>query len=232
MIKLAGAFFKRPQDSRADCRRHFGERHGPLVRSTEPFARHVAAYVQHDGLDLPPPEDPDGEPCGVSQIWFRSIEDLRKAFAEPIYMSRIRPDELRFVDLDRGLIIVGTEIAWGEWNLDVPIRLFRFMCAADDVGLEGLEAFRREVYAPALAADAEIRKVLVGHAQTFSVSQDDNPFAAAPTYDGQDEFSFRDVEDVTRFLAREREIWAETGGDARVRPGSRVEVITSTRTVM
>lgn len=46
---------------------------------------------------------------GIVELWFDSVESLNTAFTEPRHLELIRPDELKFVDLDRCVSIVCEE---------------------------------------------------------------------------------------------------------------------------
>jgi len=44
------------------------------------------------------------------ELWFDSVEELEKVFQEPRYLEVIRPDELKFVDLDKCLSFLTEEV--------------------------------------------------------------------------------------------------------------------------
>lgn len=93
--------------------RYWFERHGPLVKSIPEFMRHVRKYIQYHRApgqaatgslfgDIP---DYDG----VGEIWFDSREAMNEAFREPRYLEIIKPDELRFIDIEGCLSFIGDE---------------------------------------------------------------------------------------------------------------------------
>lgn len=88
---------------------YWRDSHAPLVASVPTFMRHVVSYTQHHTADLPSLEAMFGgkrDYDGVALLTFRSEDDIRAAFAEPDYLSRIRPDELTFVDVDACIVVV------------------------------------------------------------------------------------------------------------------------------
>ena len=88
---------------------YWREKHAPLIKSVIEFSRHVRKYVQSHlaSSDVPIAQGSDYD--GVAELWFDSVESLNTAFNEPRYMELIRPDELKFVDLDRCVSIVCEE---------------------------------------------------------------------------------------------------------------------------
>jgi uncharacterized protein (TIGR02118 family) len=83
--------------------------HGPLVRSVPEFARYVRKYVQCHLVQGASPLGHGGTYDGVAELWFDSVDDLEKAFREPRYLEVIRPDERKFVDMDKFLSFITEE---------------------------------------------------------------------------------------------------------------------------
>jgi uncharacterized protein (TIGR02118 family) len=84
--------------------------HGSLVKSVPEFTRHVRKYVQ---CHLVPGAAPFGVVSGydgVAELWFDSVAELETAFTEPRYLEIIRPDELKFADLNKCLSFVTEEV--------------------------------------------------------------------------------------------------------------------------
>ncbi|OAN56169.1 EthD domain-containing protein [Sphingobium sp. TCM1] len=84
--------------------------HAPLLLACEDFSRHILRYEQFHGnaqlAALSAMFGAAGEFDGVAAITFASSEAMEKAFAEPRYLSNVRPDEPRFVDLDNCLSFI------------------------------------------------------------------------------------------------------------------------------
>ena len=101
MIKLIGCLKRKPELTSQEFHRYWREEHWPLAKSVPEFFRYVRKYVQSHALEGPVPGLPAYEPAfdGFAEIWFDSIEDMGRAFAEPRYLEIIRPDEKRFLDL-------------------------------------------------------------------------------------------------------------------------------------
>ncbi len=47
---------------------------------------------------------------GIAELWFDDVESMNAAFNEPRYLEIIRPDELKFVDLERCMSFVSEEL--------------------------------------------------------------------------------------------------------------------------
>lgn len=107
-------FVRRKQGiTREEFSRYWFEQHGPLVLRTPEFMRHVRKYVQYH---LAPGHAAAGslfgditDYDGVGEIWFDSREAMNAALNEPRYLEIMRPDELKFIDLDGCLSFIGDE---------------------------------------------------------------------------------------------------------------------------
>jgi uncharacterized protein (TIGR02118 family) len=230
-IKLAGAFFRRPDMTREQCLRHYRENHGPLVRNTPQFRSHVEKYVQHDRIDCAVPvADADEAICGVTQLWYRDLASFSTAFATPDYSAVIRPDEHRFVDLSRSLIAIGQESAALPGGDDAPLRLFRFLSRKPDANEADFADFRR-AYAVAAARDSKLTSSLAGYVQIEALPADVNPFEGAPSYAGLDEFRFTAAADITEFLRIEAAFAERLGARRFLDPNRSTELIANFRVV-
>ena len=114
MIKFVGMLKCKPGMTAEEFHRYWREVHAPLAMGVQEFARYVRKYVQSHAIESQvavsgaggnPPLD------GLAELWFDSPGDLRKAFSEPRYMSVIRPDELKFLDLPNCVTLIVEEIA-------------------------------------------------------------------------------------------------------------------------
>jgi len=231
VIKLIGAFSKRRELSRADCLAHYRERHGPLIRDTREFGRHINRYLQYDRADVEEFNAENPDVCGVSQVWFADLTALRAAFAEPAYMDTIRPDEVRFSDLATPMIVIGSETTPLYGGDDAPVRLFRFLHSASTDENDFFN-FRQENYAPAIMKDAELAPLIAGYVQTRGLANDDNPFESAPTFAALDEFRFRELRDVNAFLERDADLSRRLDSMRYIDFGRQVKVITMGLRVM
>lgn len=46
---------------------------------------------------------------GVADFWVKDYQDFENAFLDPEYQAKIRPDELRLIDMDRIAVTIGVE---------------------------------------------------------------------------------------------------------------------------
>ena len=88
---------------------YWREKHAPLLKSVTEFSRHVRKYVQSHLKSTDVPIAQGFGYDGLAELWFDSVESLNTAFNEPRYLEVIRPDELKFADLDRCLSIICEE---------------------------------------------------------------------------------------------------------------------------
>ena len=113
MVKFVGMLKRKPGMSAEEFHRYWREVHAPFVMSVHEFARYVRKYVQsHATPDQATVAGAGGNPAfdGLAELWFDSAEDARKAFTEPRYLSEIRPDELKFLDLPNCVTLMVEEI--------------------------------------------------------------------------------------------------------------------------
>ena len=84
--------------------------HGTVVKSVPEFIRHVRKYVQCHLVKGTIPLGTAGDHDGVAELWFDSVEELVAAFNEPRYLEIIRPDELKFADLNKCVSFITEEL--------------------------------------------------------------------------------------------------------------------------
>ncbi|KEF58648.1 uncharacterized protein A1O9_06574 [Exophiala aquamarina CBS 119918] len=90
--------------------RHWANIHGPLV--TDWMSKYgVIVYnqfhrVQHtsEAIGNPPQYD------GIAEITFSRYEDMEAAYKDKVYLEKIRPDELRFIDFDNIVFSMGRDL--------------------------------------------------------------------------------------------------------------------------
>jgi hypothetical protein len=232
MIKLSGAFFRRPDISSAECISHYGKRHGPLLRETLELRRHVYRYSQHDRIDVAAVSATDPDICGVTQLWFNDVATLLAFYSEPRYLAVLRPDEDRFITKAKSLAVIGREFYPTPGHSDAPVRLFRFLNNAVGRNAQDVTDFRLKVYGPAVASDPQLSGMLAGFVQSVALPKDQSPFAGRPTLDGMDEFQFRDTADVASFLERETALAAQLEAARYVSRETQVDVPTNHRLIV
>lgn len=105
MIKLMIAVKRKPGLTPEQFREHLSTVHAPLVRSCAATSRYVRKYVQSYTL----PMSKDSSFDGAAELWFDSIADMERFFADAEYLATVRPDESRFADLERTVFFVTEE---------------------------------------------------------------------------------------------------------------------------
>ncbi|OQV01435.1 EthD domain-containing protein [Cladophialophora immunda] len=89
---------------------HWANVHGPLV--TELLIKYgVSDYTQFhriphrdEAIGIPPQYD------GIADFTFDRYEDMEAFYKDPFYLEQIRPDELRFIDVDNIVFSVGRDV--------------------------------------------------------------------------------------------------------------------------
>ena len=109
MVKIIICAVRKAGLTFAEFDSYWRDRHATVVKSVPEFTRHVRRYVQCHLAAKDVPIAASGAYDGIAELWFDSIEHLNAAFAEPRYLAVIRPDELKFVDLDRTISFVTEE---------------------------------------------------------------------------------------------------------------------------
>ena len=107
MVKLTCLVRRKAGMSPAEFHAYWRENHGPLVTSTE-SGSHVVRYVQHHRSLEDYGSDDDGGFDGVTEQWFESMDEYRRARRRPRLPRRSGPTSRSFLDVDR-LFFVLTE---------------------------------------------------------------------------------------------------------------------------
>lgn len=155
MIQVFG-FLRRAEGLEPEAfRAHWRDVHGPLVAETPELARHVQHYEQNPRRA----EDDarDGPFDGVAQLGFASAADLRAFFEEPAYAERVRPDERRFLDLDRCVLLTAepprTILDPGPHRRSAPLRMLTLLARRPGLAAAAFQRHWFEQHAP-LVVDA------------------------------------------------------------------------------
>lgn len=111
MVKLIVLVVRKHGMSFDEFDTYWREQHGPLVKRVTEFSRHVRKYVQSHRATSAIPLAADAAFDGIAELWFDSTASLEQAFTEPRYLEIIRPDELKFIDLEKCQSIVCEEHA-------------------------------------------------------------------------------------------------------------------------
>jgi uncharacterized protein (TIGR02118 family) len=112
MIKVSILLKRKPEMSPADFHRYWKDVHGPMVLGVPELMRYVRKYVQcHSVAEIF--SDTPGVASqfdGIAELWGDSIDDIKRALAEPKYLEVIRRDEEKFLDLANCVFMVTEEI--------------------------------------------------------------------------------------------------------------------------
>lgn len=110
MTTLVVCIKRRPGMTPEAFSHYWRDTHAPLLKSCSDFTRHLVSYVQHHFVDRASPVAAmfgvPGDYDGVAVLTFRDADAVQRAFAEPRYLSDVRPDEPNFVDLTQSLSFV------------------------------------------------------------------------------------------------------------------------------
>jgi hypothetical protein len=105
MVKLFAVLRRNPEMTHQEFVDHWTGSHGPLIANEPTLARHIVRYeqhVRHHPGALSGNKDIDG----VTEQWFRSMDDFVGFMSEPKYAELIAPDEQRFLDMEHLEFIV------------------------------------------------------------------------------------------------------------------------------
>lgn len=93
--------------------RYWKDVHGPLVNGVPDFMRYVRKYVQSHTISPSLPgvaSGPGAQVDGVAELWFDSLEDVAKAYAEPPCVNLLTPDWGNFFDAKNSMFFVVEEV--------------------------------------------------------------------------------------------------------------------------
>lgn len=108
MIKLMIAVKRRAGMTAEQFRQHLGEQHAALVLACPATHRFIRKYVQSYALEGVLPGD-EASFDGAVELWFDDVGSMQSFFADPAYLADVRPDELRFADIDGSAFFVTEE---------------------------------------------------------------------------------------------------------------------------
>lgn len=139
-IKLIEVVGRRPDLTHAEFIKHLSTTHLEVVDRVPEFRDRVRQYMQNhlfvDSGDLPVIE---GIPIAFStdsviEVWWDSVDDIRRSFEEPRYMEVVRPDELSFGDVAGawGLTTHDT-VVMERKNFTGLIKIFAFLKRSDGI---------------------------------------------------------------------------------------------------
>jgi uncharacterized protein (TIGR02118 family) len=120
-VKFVILLKRRPGMTREEFIDYHRNSHARTFMADPTIRRLCRGYV----LSHPVPSGGEGAPeppfDGVAEVWFDNAEDLRTAFSSDTYMANVRPDEMRFIDLEHSMDLVTEETrVWPEQTGGAP----------------------------------------------------------------------------------------------------------------
>ena len=109
MTKFTILLKRKPGMSQAEFVAYHRETHAPLFCSLPVVQQHVRRYVQQHTIPLVMPGLPPLKYDGISELWFDNTDSISALFNDPDYLTQIRPDEERFLDLHGCDFVVSEE---------------------------------------------------------------------------------------------------------------------------
>ena len=109
MIKFTILLRRNPALTHDQFVRYHRDHHAGLFASLPEVKQHVRRYVQGHGGDEAIPGIPPTTFDGATEIWFDDLAGLAGVFESKAYLSLIRPDEVKFLDLNRCEFLLTTE---------------------------------------------------------------------------------------------------------------------------
>lgn len=126
--------------------------HGPLVAGMPSFWRHYERYVQNHVRPPKRPDQPLPPYTGVAEFWERELTKAPLRFhQEAIYREKVRPDELKFVDVADAAIVHAKE----HVMLDGPrakVKFMSFLRRRPDITHKEFLTHWHDVHAPLVAS--------------------------------------------------------------------------------
>lgn len=83
--------------------------HAALFTSLAVVRQTVRRYVQQHALGIELPGLPPAKYDGITELWFDDIESFGRCFSDEEYMRVVRPDEMKFLDLEGCDFVISTE---------------------------------------------------------------------------------------------------------------------------
>ena len=109
MIKFTILLVRNPALTQAQFVDHHKSVHADLFMSVPVVQDTVRRYTQQHRIDAELPGMPPTKFDGITELWFDDVASLARCFSDPIYLERIRPDEMSFLDPHACDFIVSTE---------------------------------------------------------------------------------------------------------------------------
>ncbi len=109
MVKFSIFLAKRSDMSHEDFVHHHKNNHAHLFTSLPEVQQYVRKYIQCHTLPVSLPGLPQLTYDGITELWFDDAESVEKVFTSDRYMQLIRPDEEKFLDLEKCSFLITAE---------------------------------------------------------------------------------------------------------------------------
>ena len=108
MIKVSVFLTRRPGISHQEFISYWTNKHARLLCSLQEFMSAVRRYTQQHPLKSPEglPEAPYD---GIAELWLDDMESLGRAFGQQVYASVVVPDEEKFLDRAKTVMLITEE---------------------------------------------------------------------------------------------------------------------------
>ncbi len=168
--------------------------HGPLVMRIPENRRHVRKYVQSHILPDRFPFLASSGPLydGAAEIWCENLQEGLNMFAEPKYKEIIYPDEVKFLDVDKTIVLVANEhLIYHRPNAAIHggIKLFELPVRREGMTRSQFHRYWRDVHAPIVLGCPQTMEFLRRYVQSHSLEEPVPGMKPMP-YDGMAELWF------------------------------------------
>jgi hypothetical protein len=201
---------------------HYQERHGPLAAGLKIFGSHCLRYVQNYVQTPASNLSIEDRVDGISELWFDDLGSLQAAYADPGYMSLLRPDELSFCDLNSIIGGVGREHVILAESMDDSDKKWLRKCRSRlsvyrkaSAGTSDAVLQREWLQgAAAISLEENFQQFVRGYVQTH-LQGDESPLPGTCPYGVIDEFWFQSDADAVAYWTQTRRTGVMGGLEAR-----------------
>ncbi|KAG9231276.1 EthD domain-containing protein [Amylocarpus encephaloides] len=117
LIRITVCVNRKPGTTEEEFNQYWANQHGPLASEWLlrcGILRYVQYHTTSEHKNLAKKmSGATGRPIlnydGMGDFWVKKFEDFEAAFLDPEYQEKIRPDELKLIDMDSVAVTVGVE---------------------------------------------------------------------------------------------------------------------------
>jgi uncharacterized protein (TIGR02118 family) len=109
MIKMTLFLTRRADLTRQQFSHYWMNVHWPIVQSVPEVKKYTRRYVQQHNIGGTPNVVTAAPYDGIAEAWFDKIEDVRAVVGSPNWAKIVVPDEKKFLDRSKTLIMFSTE---------------------------------------------------------------------------------------------------------------------------